>query len=80
MLFSGKLVTACNENAFAVPARYLKYILGWPSLFLSQARQANLKVYVADVDTPEDLEKVIRLPIDGIVTNRIEAIGPLLKR
>jgi glycerophosphoryl diester phosphodiesterase len=80
MLFSGKLATACNENAFAVPARYLKYIPGWPSLFLSQARQANLKVYVADVDTPEDLEKVKGLPIDGIVTNRIEAIGPLLKR
>jgi glycerophosphoryl diester phosphodiesterase len=80
MLFSGKLAASCNENAFAVPARYLKYIPGWPGLFLSQARKANLKVYVADVDTPEDLEKVIRLPIDGIVTNRIEAIGPLLKR
>jgi glycerophosphoryl diester phosphodiesterase len=80
MLFSGKLSATCNENAFAVPARYLKYIPGWPSLFLSQARQANLQVYVADVDTPADLEKVRGLPIDGIVTNRIEVIGPLLKQ
>jgi glycerophosphoryl diester phosphodiesterase len=80
MLFSGRLSESCNRNAFGVPARYLKYIPGWPSLFLSQARQANLQVYVADVDTPEDLEKVKGLPIDGIVTNRIEAIGPILKR
>jgi glycerophosphoryl diester phosphodiesterase len=80
MLFSGKLPTSCNRNAFAVPARYLNYIPGWPSLFLSQARQAKLQVYVADVDTPDDLEKVRGLPIDGIVTNRIEVIGPLLKR
>jgi glycerophosphoryl diester phosphodiesterase len=80
MLFSGKLATDCNENAFAVPARYLKYIPGWPSLFLSQARQSNLQVYIADVDTPEDLAQVRDLPLDGIVTNRIEAIGPLLKR
>jgi glycerophosphoryl diester phosphodiesterase len=80
MLFSGKLPASCSSNAFAVPARYLKYIPGWPSLFLSQARQANLKVYVGDVDTPADLEKVRGLPIDGIVTNRIEIIGSLLKR
>jgi glycerophosphoryl diester phosphodiesterase len=80
MLFSGEISESCNKNAFGVPVRYLKYIPGWPSLFLSQAQQANLKVYVVDVDTPEDLEKVRGLPIDGIVTNRIEAIGPLLKR
>jgi glycerophosphoryl diester phosphodiesterase len=76
MLFSGKISESCNQNAFAVPARYLKYIPGWPSLFLSQARRANLKVYVGDVDTPEDLEKVRGLPIDGVVTNRIEVISP----
>jgi glycerophosphoryl diester phosphodiesterase len=80
MLFSGKIPESCNSNAFIVPARYLKYIPGWPSLFLSRAQQVNLKVYVADVDTPEDLEKVKGLPIDGIVTNRIEVIGSLLKR
>jgi glycerophosphoryl diester phosphodiesterase len=80
MLFSGKLAASCNKNAFAVPVRYLKYIPGWPSLFLSQARLAQLKVYVADVDTVADLEKVRGLPIDGIVTNRIEAIGSRLKR
>jgi glycerophosphoryl diester phosphodiesterase len=80
MLFSGKISESCNRNAFVVPARYLKYIPGWPSLFLLQARQANLKVYVGDVDTPKDLEEVKGLPINGIVTNRIEVISSLLER
>ncbi len=80
MLFSGKLSKSCNRNAFAMPARYLKYIPGWPTLFLLQARQAKLKVYVADVDTDDDLEKIRGLPIDGIVTNRIEIIGSRLKQ
>ena len=80
MVFSGKISESCNRTAFAMPARYLKYIPGWPSLFLSQARQVNLKVYVADVDTPEDLATVKGLPINGIVTNKIEVISPLVKR
>jgi glycerophosphoryl diester phosphodiesterase len=80
MLFSGNLSESCNKNAFAVPANYLKYIPGWPSLFLSKAREAKLKVYVGDVDTPEDLKQLKGLPIDGIVTNKIEVIGSLLER
>ncbi len=80
MLFSGKLSNSCSRYALGIPVRYLKYVPGWPSLFLSQAQQANLKVYVIDVDTPKDLEQVKGLPLDGIVTNRVEIISPLLKR
>jgi glycerophosphoryl diester phosphodiesterase len=80
MLFSGNISSECRKYAFGVPARYLKYVPGWPNLFLSQARQAKLKVYVIEVDTQKDLEKVRDLPIDGIVTNRIELIGPLLSK
>jgi len=80
MLFSGKLSNSCSKYALGIPVRYLKYVPGWSSLLLSQAQQANLKVYVIDVDTPEDLEKVKGLALDGIVTNRVEIISPLLKR
>ncbi len=79
MLMSGTLPDACGQYVFGVPARYLKYVPGWPSLFLSKSHQANLQVYVLDVDTLEQLESVKNLPIDGIVTNRIEIIGPQLK-
>jgi glycerophosphoryl diester phosphodiesterase len=80
MLFSGNLSQSCSKYALAIPISYLKYVPGWPSLFLSKARQANLKIYAIEVDTTNDLERVKELPIDGIVTNRIEIIGPLLKR
>lgn len=77
MLFSGQVSNSCNRYALGIPVRYLKYVPGWSSLFLSQARQANLKVYVIEVDTPNDLAKIKGLPLDGIMTNRVEIIGPL---
>jgi glycerophosphoryl diester phosphodiesterase len=80
MLFSGSISQSCGRYAIAIPTSYLSYVPGWPDLFLSKARQANLKVYVIDVDTPEDLAKIRNLPLDGIVTNRIETIGPLLSK
>ncbi|NES67840.1 MAG: glycerophosphodiester phosphodiesterase [Okeania sp. SIO2D1] len=80
MLFSGNISELCSRYAIGIPVSLLKYTPGWPNLFLSQARQANLKVFVIEVDSLEDLERVRELPLDGIVTNRIEIIGPLLKR
>lgn len=77
MLFSGQVSKSCNRYALGILARYLKYVPGWSSLFLSQARQANLKVYAIDGDTPNDLAKIKGLPLDGIVTNRVEIVSPL---
>ncbi|MGL5060220.1 MAG: glycerophosphodiester phosphodiesterase family protein [Microcoleus sp.] len=80
MVFSGSVSPACRKYALGIPTRYLKYTPGWSSnLFLVQARAAGLKLYVIEVDTQEDLAGVKNLPLDGIVTNRIEIIGPLLK-
>ena len=56
----------------------LPAIPGWPHLILARAHQAGARVIVAEVDTPEQLTAVAGLPIDGIETNRIEIIGPLL--
>lgn len=78
MLFSGSISQSCGQYAIGAPARYLKYIPGWPNLVLNKAQQAGLKIYVIDVDTKEELLQVQDLPIDGITTNRIEVIGPLL--
>jgi glycerophosphoryl diester phosphodiesterase len=81
MLFSGSISKSCGKYALGIPTRYLKYTPGWSSgLFLVKAREAGLKIYVIEVDTKEDLQQVQNLPLDGIVTNRIELIGPLLKR
>jgi glycerophosphoryl diester phosphodiesterase len=81
MLFSGNVSKSCGKYALGIPTSYLKYTPGWSSnLFLIKAREAGLKVYVIEVDTQENLQRVQNLPLDGIVTNRIEIIGPLLKR
>lgn len=78
MLFSGRVSNSCNRYAFGIPVRYLKYVPGWPHLFLSKAHEANLKTYVIEVETLEALDKIRELPLDGIVTNRVEIIGPSL--
>ncbi|MEM7553839.1 MAG: glycerophosphodiester phosphodiesterase family protein [Cyanobacteria bacterium P01_A01_bin.84] len=81
MLFSGEVSKTCSKYAFGVPTSYLKYIPGWSSnLFLTKVREAGLKFYVIEVDTKEDWEKVKNVPLDGIVTNRIELIAPLYKK
>jgi glycerophosphoryl diester phosphodiesterase len=81
MLFSGRISAICGRYALGIPTAYLKYTPGWSShLFLVKAREAGLKLYVIDVDTPADLRQVQHLPLDGIVTNRIEIIGPLWHR
>ncbi|MBE9070241.1 glycerophosphodiester phosphodiesterase [Leptolyngbya cf. ectocarpi LEGE 11479] len=79
MLISGQLPDICSRYALGLPIRYLNYVPGWPGLFLSKARQAHLQVYVLEVDTLDSWEKIQHLPLDGIVTNRVEVIGPLLK-
>ncbi|MBI4080572.1 MAG: glycerophosphodiester phosphodiesterase [Candidatus Levybacteria bacterium] len=79
MLFSGNISEDCKRYAIVIPARYLHFVPGWPNVALSKARQAGLKVYVTDVDSVDEYNGIKSLPVDGIVTNRIEIIGPLVK-
>ncbi|MFN7161101.1 MAG: glycerophosphodiester phosphodiesterase family protein [Candidatus Gracilibacteria bacterium] len=72
MLFTGKVTENCRRYIMGIPARYLIYAPGWPNLFLMRARQADLKVYIIDVDSREEYEYLRSLPIDGITTNKIE--------
>lgn len=74
----GKLPAECTAG-IAIPARYLGRVPGWPGLILQKARDARVPVYVFDVDTPGDARAVRDLPLDAIVTNRIDVVGPLLR-
>lgn len=49
----------------------------WPDRLLRQAHDAGVPIYVEtdDVDVARD---VAELPISGILTDRIEVIGPAL--
>lgn len=60
--------------------RVTDLLWGWPDKFLQRAREGGAKVYLSGVDTEEDFNAVQTLPVEGIMTNRIEVIAPLLKR
>jgi glycerophosphoryl diester phosphodiesterase len=74
----GPLPRDCRHG-IAIPARYLHRVPGWPGLILQKAAEANIPVYVVDVDSAEEVETVHGLPLAGIMTNRIEVVGPLLR-
>lgn len=78
MLLTGSLPAGCQEQAIGIPYADLTHLPGWPNLILARAHQAGVPVFITDVDTPEQLQAVTALPIDGIQTNRIEIIGPLV--
>lgn len=78
MLFTGSLPERCRQQIIGIPYRLLPSIPGWPNLILARAHQAGARVFITDVDTVEQFETIVHLPIDGIQTNRIEVIGPLV--
>ena len=45
--------------------------------FVDNAHQRNLKVYVYTVNSPEDIEKMMSLGVDGIFTNFPELLTSL---
>jgi len=76
----GDLPPSCRLKSILLPAQYLWMVPGWPNDFLNKAAKAEVPVYVMDVDTTADAEKLMLLPIRGIMTNKIEIIGPFLKQ
>ena len=78
MLVTGSLSDTCRQHVIGIPFGMLGSIPGWPNLILARAHQAGARVFITDVDTEAQLDAVKHLPIDGVQTNRIEVIGPLL--
>lgn len=76
----GDLPPSCRLNSILLPARYLWMVPGWPNDFLHKAAKAGVPVYVMDVDTTEEAKTLALLPIDGIMTNKIEIIGPFFSQ
>lgn len=75
ILVSGKISAECRPEMIGVPARMLSSIPGWPNLILTKFHEAGIKVVVTDVDSLEQWETLKDLPLDGIMTNRIEDVA-----
>ena len=67
------------ERVIGKPGRLVKFtsvLWGWPEKFIELAHNNGTKVYASQVDSIEEFEEMSRFNLDGIMTNKIEIIGP----
>ncbi|MBN1430161.1 MAG: hypothetical protein JXB07_17460 [Anaerolineae bacterium] len=58
----------------ALTPQYTHFVWGWPYRFLGKVSDAEAKFYLF-VDTEEDAQSFLDIPVDGIVTDRIDLVG-----
>ena len=68
-----------SAEAFQVP-EYSGFLHVVTERFVSGARRHNADVHVWTVDDPEDMQRMIDLGVDGIITNRPDLLLELLGR
>lgn len=78
MLVTGTLPLQCREQIIGIPFSRLDSVPGGLRFFLARAHHAGARIYVTDVDSAAQFAAIAALPLDGIQTNRIEVIGPLV--
>src|SRR5690606_28960161 len=67
------------ERVIGKPGRYIKFtsvLWGWPNKFIKLAHEHGTKVFASQVDSIEEFKQMKKLDLDGIMTNKIELIGP----
>lgn len=74
----GELPQACHLSSLGGPSRYLWLIPGRPNDFRRKSAAAHAPFYVIEADSVAEAKRLAQLPIIGILTNRIEVIGPVI--
>ncbi len=64
-----------NQNLKGI--LFIDMLWGWPENFIKLAHRHGTKIYPSQVDSKEELETIMKFPVDGLMTNKIEVIGPL---
>ncbi|MEL6676125.1 MAG: glycerophosphodiester phosphodiesterase family protein [Bacteroidota bacterium] len=70
-----KVPARLEGRAMVIPTAYLPYVWGWPYRFIEAVHEQGLQLYLW-VDDVAELPSLEGLPIDGMVTDYIEDIGP----
>jgi glycerophosphoryl diester phosphodiesterase len=86
--WTGHVPGACRHRELPLPARYGRWLWGWPNLFVARMRAADTRVVLvrgegdwsAGFDTADDLAEVPDGYTGGIWTNRVDVIAPLVNR
>ena len=68
-----------ESQGIALPAKYTKYIWGWPNRFLGKVYDADMRFYLY-VNTVEEAKEYVNVPFSGIVTDCIETLGEYYKQ
>jgi glycerophosphoryl diester phosphodiesterase len=74
----GRLPAACRDGDVTLPPWGTPYVWGWPDRFLNNAHESGSRVFLY-LNRPEAGAQALSLPIDGVVTDQIQVIGPWLR-
>ncbi|MFP3580966.1 glycerophosphodiester phosphodiesterase [Arthrobacter sp. fls2-241-R2A-200] len=66
-------------DAFQVPVRYGRFRVVTPG-FIRRAHRAGLQVHVWTVNDPAEMERLLDLGVDGIVSDRLDLLKEVLVR
>ena len=86
--WTGVIPNSIRNMEIHVPLKYAELFWGWPDKFLQRMDKANTRVVLVQYvngwsegfDSENDLTKLPEGYTGGIWTNRIDVIGPLLKK
>lgn len=84
--WTGHVPDSCRHRELILPARYGRWLWGWPNLFIARMRAADTRVVLvrgdggwsAGFDTPADVASLPDGYTGGIWTNRVDVIAPLV--
>ncbi len=86
--WTGYIPGKAHNMELHLPVRYAKFLWGWPDKFLERMEQANTRVVLVryvngwsdGFDSQADLKTLPANYTGGIWTDRIDIIGPVLKK
>ncbi|MDG6107780.1 glycerophosphodiester phosphodiesterase family protein [Dactylosporangium aurantiacum] len=84
--WTGHVPDSCRHRELPLPARYGRWLWGWPNLFVARMRTVDTRVILvrgegdwsAGFDTPADVAELPDGWAGGIWTNRTDVVAPLL--
>lgn len=91
--WTSHIPAACHDSVIFVPSNYRAVLWGWPNLFVARMRRVGSEVFVVGplnrdtgsagstaLDTIEAVEPFAHGYDGGVSTDRIDLIGPYLRK
>jgi glycerophosphoryl diester phosphodiesterase len=75
----GELPKQYKNGGLGLPANYLWFAWGWPNRLLGKVYEADMRFYVY-INDIEKADEIAGVPINGIISDRIERLGPYFRK